>query len=130
VNYLSSLVTRALRSLTASRCDTPEPDIWKKPHVRQSQRFNKRIHIGVRTGRITTGQCDGKYPSKDLSRDIRDGYFTTKCPETGQEVWETNPATGCKYKVYFWTGKLPPHWVNTPSYKGAERRKVVRGGSR
>jgi len=79
------------------------------------------------TGEITQAEIGGNCPSKDITRMRRDGFLYPLGHPKG-ERWEVNGLTGCRFKIYSWTGKIPANWVKTGSYTGRERRKVKRGG--
>ena len=96
---------------------------WKAPHVKQASRRERELRLLVSTGRITLNDIEGNHPAKELFR-LRELGFVY--PKGEQESWEKNPRTGCQYKVYKWTGKVPANWISAPNYVGAERRSKRR----
>lgn len=110
--------------------------LHSEPHHSRDKRKNrhngreaKSLHTIIALGQITLAQIGGNSPAKVAKR-LREQGYLRPFNSAGGERWETNPKTGCDYKVYLWTGKLPAEWVKTPAYTGRERRKKARGGDR
>jgi hypothetical protein len=102
----------------------PEPP---KAHIVKKNSYHERaIYLLVRDGSVTLAQLGGNHPSKVLKR-LRDASFVKPLGSPDGERWEVNKKTGCKYKVYNWTGKLPANWVKSDAYTGRERRSRKRG---
>ncbi len=93
---------------------------------RLKTRREREIYKLITRGRITLAEIEGNCPSKEIVRLRRTGYVHPLGHPS--ERWEVNPRTGCKFKVYKWTGKVPPNWVACSAYVGVERRKKQRGG--
>ena len=107
-------------------------DWFSKPEapaqiVRRNSRREQEIYKLVMNGRITLDEIKGNCPSKEIWRLRKAGFVYPD--KHHSERWEVNPKTGCLFKVYSWTGKLPANWVNSWGYTGLERRKKPRGNA-
>lgn len=112
-----------LRSLKSLFGCLPE----SKPHTTKQNSYHERaLRILVAKGEITLVQIGGNHRSKVLMRLRRAGFVMPLNSPDG-ERWETNSATGCKFKVYKWTGKIPTNWIKSDTYTGRERRQSPRG---
>jgi hypothetical protein len=103
-----------------SRDEAPEQK------VRRNSRREREIYKLVRTGEITLAQIEGNHKAKELHR-LRQLGYVKPLGDPDCERWEVSATTGCRYKVYKWTGKLPPNWVSSDSFTGVDRRSKPRG---
>ncbi|MBP2564516.1 hypothetical protein J2766_001075 [Agrobacterium tumefaciens] len=112
-----------LRSLKSLFGCLPE----NKPHAIKQDSYQERaLRILVAKGEITLVQIGGNHRSKVLMR-LRQAGFVMPLNSPGGERWDTNPATGHKFKAYKWSGKVPANWIKSETYIGSERRKSPRG---
>ncbi|WP_322884150.1 hypothetical protein U8C35_06365 [Sinorhizobium medicae] len=103
-----------------------QPAESKTACVHKKSRLDRAMVRLVANGEITQVEIGGNCPSKDIQR-LRKAGFLMALGATDAERWETNAKTGCKYKVYQWSGKVPANWVKSDAYTGRERRKTKRG---
>jgi hypothetical protein len=101
----------------------PEPILAKPTHIKKSGRQAQSLTHLVACGSITLADVGGNHPVKVVARLRQQGYIH-RLGVPGGERWETNPRTGCDYKVYIWTGKVPEMWIES----GLGRRAKARGG--
>lgn len=95
--------------------------------IKKTGRHERGLRHLIAHGEITLADIGGNNPGKIAHRYRVQGYLIPHGAPNA-ERWATNERTGCDYKVYKWTGKLPASWVKTEGYTGKDRRSKVRGG--
>lgn len=106
-------------------CFRPRPPMPERAVNRDTNR-ERALRVLVARGRITIRDINRfSNEGSKLIHQLRQGGYLH--PLGMGETWVDNASGKGRHKVFAWTEKLPPKWVRSDAYVGADRRKTPRG---